>query len=64
MKCYYIKSVNGKTAYELREAPKPHDAADGVAVALCHHFRAGGPAAGARLRVGGGGSMLTRPVTG
>ena len=23
MKCYYIKSVNGKTAYELREAPKP-----------------------------------------
>lgn len=48
----------------LREAPKPHDAADGVAVALCHHFRAGGPAAGARLRVGGGGGMLTRPVTG
>jgi len=23
MKCYYIKSVDGKTAYELREAPKP-----------------------------------------
>jgi NADPH:quinone reductase len=23
MKCFYINSVNGKTAYELREAPKP-----------------------------------------
>jgi NADPH:quinone reductase-like Zn-dependent oxidoreductase len=23
MKCYYIKSVNGKTAYEQREMPKP-----------------------------------------
>jgi len=23
MKCYYIKSVNGKTAYEQREVPKP-----------------------------------------
>jgi crossover junction endodeoxyribonuclease RuvC len=29
---------------KLREAPKPHDAADGVAVALCHCFR-GGPSA-------------------
>ena len=23
MKCYYINSVNGKTVYEQREAPKP-----------------------------------------
>ena len=23
MKCYYIKSVNGKTAFELRELPRP-----------------------------------------
>ena len=29
----------------LREPPKPHDAADGVAVALCHCFRGYGPAA-------------------
>ncbi|HEU0052299.1 MAG TPA: crossover junction endodeoxyribonuclease RuvC, partial [Longimicrobium sp.] len=29
----------------LREAPKPADAADGVAVALCHCFRGYGPAA-------------------
>lgn len=29
----------------LREPPKPHDAADGVAVALCHCFRGFGPAA-------------------
>jgi crossover junction endodeoxyribonuclease RuvC len=26
----------------LREPPRPHDAADGVAVALCHCFRGGG----------------------
>ena len=30
---------------KLREAPRPHDAADGVAVALCHCFRGYGPAA-------------------
>ncbi|HEX5724401.1 MAG TPA: crossover junction endodeoxyribonuclease RuvC [Longimicrobiaceae bacterium] len=29
----------------LREPPRPHDAADGVAVALCHCFRGFGPAA-------------------
>jgi crossover junction endodeoxyribonuclease RuvC len=29
----------------LREIPKPHDASDGVAVALCHCFRGFGPAA-------------------
>lgn len=28
----------------LREPPRPDDAADGVAVALCHHFRGQGPA--------------------
>src|SRR5690606_15397886 len=27
----------------LREPPRPDDAADGVAVALCHHFRRQGP---------------------
>ena len=27
----------------LREPPRPDDAADGVAVALCHHFRHQGP---------------------
>ena len=30
---------------KLREVPKPHDAADGVAVALCHCFRGFGPGA-------------------
>ncbi|HEU0015605.1 MAG TPA: crossover junction endodeoxyribonuclease RuvC [Longimicrobium sp.] len=29
----------------LREPPRPHDAADGVAVALCHCYRGFGPAA-------------------
>jgi crossover junction endodeoxyribonuclease RuvC len=29
----------------LREPPQPHDAADGVAVALCHAFRGFGPTA-------------------
>lgn len=29
---------------KLRAVPKPHDAADGVAVALCHCFRGFGPA--------------------
>ena len=28
----------------LKEPPRPHDAADGVAVALCHCFRGFGPA--------------------
>jgi crossover junction endodeoxyribonuclease RuvC len=30
---------------KLRAVPRPHDAADGVAVALCHCFRGFGPAA-------------------
>lgn len=29
---------------KLRQPPRPHDAADGVAVALCHCFRGCGPA--------------------
>ena len=32
MKCYYIKSVDGKTAYELREMPKPQPKAGEVLV--------------------------------
>lgn len=35
---------------KLREAPRPHDAADGVAVALCHCFRGFGPRAPRPLR--------------
>lgn len=35
----------------LKEPPKPHDAADGVAVALCHCFRGYGPAARASAQV-------------
>jgi len=34
---------------KLREVPRPHDAADGVAVALCHCFRGYGPTAKAPL---------------
>src|SRR3954468_19059358 len=34
----------------LKEPPKPHDAADGVALALCHCFRGFGPAAKASAR--------------
>jgi crossover junction endodeoxyribonuclease RuvC len=34
----------------LREPPKPDDAADGVAVALCHCFRGCGPAAKTAMR--------------
>jgi crossover junction endodeoxyribonuclease RuvC len=30
---------------KLRAVPKPHDAADGVAIALCHCFRGFGPTA-------------------
>lgn len=33
----------------LREVPRPHDAADGVALALCHCFRGLGPTAKAPL---------------
>jgi crossover junction endodeoxyribonuclease RuvC len=32
-----------QTLLRLRAAPAPHDAADGVAVALCHCFRGFGP---------------------
>lgn len=35
----------------LKEPPKPHDAADGVAVALCHCFRGFGPAAKASAQL-------------
>jgi crossover junction endodeoxyribonuclease RuvC len=35
---------------KLREPPRPHDAADGVAVALCHCFRGFGLAPAAPLR--------------
>jgi crossover junction endodeoxyribonuclease RuvC len=34
----------------LREPPRPDDAADGVAVALCHSFRGVGPVARPPLR--------------
>lgn len=37
---------------KLREAPRPHDAADGVAVALCHCFRGRAPAAPVPMRFG------------
>jgi crossover junction endodeoxyribonuclease RuvC len=35
----------------LKEAPRPADAADGVAIALCHCFRGFGPAAPPALRL-------------
>jgi crossover junction endodeoxyribonuclease RuvC len=35
----------------LKEPPRPHDAADGVAVALCHCFRGYGPAARASSQI-------------
>jgi crossover junction endodeoxyribonuclease RuvC len=35
----------------LKEPPKPHDAADGVAVALCHCFRGFGPSARASAQI-------------
>jgi crossover junction endodeoxyribonuclease RuvC len=35
----------------LKEAPRPADAADGVAIALCHCFRGFGPAAPPPLRL-------------
>jgi crossover junction endodeoxyribonuclease RuvC len=38
-----------KRLLKLKEAPRPHDAADAVAVALCHCFR-GGPAASPAMR--------------
>ena len=37
---------------KLREVPRPHDAADGIAIALCHCFRGFGPTAkGSPLRL-------------
>lgn len=35
----------------LKEPPRPHDAADGVAVALCHCFRGFGPSARASAQI-------------
>jgi crossover junction endodeoxyribonuclease RuvC len=46
----------------LKEPPKPHDAADGVAVALCHCFRGYGPAAKASAQIAALRMMLPRPV--
>ena len=45
----------------LKEPPKPHDAADGVAVALCHCFRGFGPAAKASAQIAALRMMLPRP---
>lgn len=47
----------------LREAPRPDDAADGVAVALCHHFRHRGPllTPAVRLPAGVAGPRPGRP---
>lgn len=36
---------------KLRAVPKPHDAADGIAIALCHCFRGFGPTAKAPLEL-------------
>ncbi|HET7229354.1 MAG TPA: crossover junction endodeoxyribonuclease RuvC [Longimicrobium sp.] len=45
----------------LKEPPRPHDAADGVAVALCHCFRGYGPAAKASAQVAALRMMFTPP---
>jgi crossover junction endodeoxyribonuclease RuvC len=45
----------------LKEPPKPHDAADGVAVALCHCFRGYGPAAKASAQVAALRMLMTPP---
>jgi crossover junction endodeoxyribonuclease RuvC len=45
----------------LKEPPKPHDAADGVAIALCHCFRGYGPAAKASAQVAALRMMMTPP---
>ena len=45
----------------LKEPPKPHDAADGVAIALCHCFRGFGPAAKASAQLAALKSLLTPP---
>ena len=48
----------------LKEPPRPHDAADGVAVALCHCFRGYGPAARASAQVAALRMMAPRPRMG
>src|SRR4051812_18074994 len=45
----------------LREPPQPNDAADGVAVALCHCFRDFGPAAKASAQVAALRMLMTPP---
>lgn len=45
----------------LKEPPRPHDAADGVAVALCHCFRGYGPAARASAQVAALRMMMKLP---
>ncbi|HEU4558868.1 MAG TPA: crossover junction endodeoxyribonuclease RuvC [Longimicrobium sp.] len=45
----------------LKEPPKPHDAADGVAIALCHCFRGFGPAARASAQVAALRMAITPP---
>ena len=45
----------------LKEPPKPHDAADGVAIALCHCFRGYGPAAKASAQVAAMKRLMTPP---
>jgi len=47
----------------LREPPRPDDAADGVAVALCHHFRGLGPTASNALRFSTRGMQMRRAAT-
>jgi crossover junction endodeoxyribonuclease RuvC len=44
-------SIMTKQLLRLRDVPRPNDAADGVAVALCHCFRGVGPAARAPARL-------------
>jgi crossover junction endodeoxyribonuclease RuvC len=44
----------------LREPPRPHDAADGVAVALCHCFRGGGVPGSAGRRTTGVDPLLEK----
>lgn len=46
----------------LREPPRPDDAADGVAVALCHHFRRQGPLRTPAVRLSAGGLVPGRSL--
>ncbi|HSU14432.1 crossover junction endodeoxyribonuclease RuvC [Longimicrobium sp.] len=45
----------------LKEPPKPHDAADGVAVALTHCFKGFGPAAKASAQIAAMKMLMTPP---